>query len=598
MVAKSGTAVERFQRRLAAVLAMDVAGYSRLMGLDEEGTHKRLIALFEKTVYPLITGFGGRIVKKTGDGALVEFASALEAVRGAVEIQKAIVQSEAETPEERRIRLRIGINVGDIIIEQDDIYGDGVNIAARLEGLAESDGICVSQGVVDHVVGREDFTFVDLGPRTLKNIVRPVQVYKVVFHSRGGAEIAPMLETHVGVAPALLSGPAIAVLPFLNIGRSPDDEFLVDGLTEDIITTLSRWRSFPVIARNSVFAYKNKPIDLSAVTRELSARYLLQGSIRRAGQRLRVSVQLIDGDVGHAIMAERYDREIADVFDLQDELVATIVGAIEPELLKHERELYHRLSQQNLTAYGYLQRGLWHHYRYTAEHNQQARQLLKQSLELHQSARAAAALSVVLSVAATNRWDSEGDAAYAEALRLATLAVQLDGRDPSARFALGLVHYHLREPHAAFEELTEVTRLMPSFAAAHANLAFLHNYFNRPEQAIEAAQTALRLSPTDPRVFMWLPGLAGGLYLARRYEDALVIGRRSLALKPDYLLGLRYVVAALGQLGRVEEAAVVLPLLQQLDPTVAATEKYLRRYYVSEEAMGHIFDGLRRGGMP
>ena len=498
MIGKTGSAAERFQRRLAAVLAMDVAGYSRLMGIDEEGTHKRLIALFEKTVYPLITGFGGRIVKKTGDGALVEFASALEAVRGAVEIQKAVVQGESEFPEERRIRLRIGINVGDIIIEQDDIYGDGVNIAARLEGLAESDGICVSQGVVDHVVGREDFAFVDLGPRTLKNIVRPVQVYKVIFHSRGGAEIAPMLETHVGVAPALLTGPAIAVLPFLNVGRNPDDEFLVDGLTEDIITTLSRWRSFPVIARNSVFAYKNKPIDLSAVTRELSARYILQGSIRRAGQRVRVSMQLIDGDVGHAIMAERYDREIADVFDLQDELVPTIVGAIEPELLKHEREIYHRLSQQNLTAYGYLQRGLWHHYRYTAEDSQQAQQLLKRSLELDQSARAAAALSVVLSVAATNRWETDSEAAYAEALRLATLAVQLDGRDPSARFALGLLHYHTRQPHAAFDELTEVTRLMPSFAAAHANLRVSAQLFQPPRAGDRSSTNGTAPQPVRP----------------------------------------------------------------------------------------------------
>jgi TolB-like protein len=316
------------QRRLAAILLTDMVGYSRLIGLDEEGTIAGQKSHREEIIDPNISGHAGRIVKTTGDGVLVEFPSVVAAVQCAVEVQQAIGGSEADVPEQRRIRYRIGINLGDIVIDGEDILGDGVNVAARLEGLAKPDGICISGNVHDQLAGKMDAAFEDAGEQTVKNIARPVHVWR--WKTDAAKEALPEI--------ALPDKQSIAVLPFVNMSGDPEQEYFADGMTEDIITGLSRFRSLFVIARNSAFAYKGKSPDVRVVGRELGVRYVLEGSVRRSGTRIRITGQLVDAETGNHLWAKRYDRELADIFAVQDEVTEAIVAAIAPEIDDLERE--------------------------------------------------------------------------------------------------------------------------------------------------------------------------------------------------------------------------------------------------------------------
>jgi len=349
-------------RRLAAILAADVAGYSRLIGADEGGTLQALKAIRAELLDPTIATHHGRLVKTTGDGLLVEFGSVVDALQCASEVQAGMAQRNAPTPADKRIEFRIGINVGDVVVEDGDIFGDGVNVAARLEVLAAAGGICVSARVQEDAVGKLDLAFEDMGEQALKNIARPVRAYKVA--TGGGSATAP--ETPTLARP---DKPSIAVLPFANMSGDPEQEYFADGITEDIITMLAGWRVFPVIARNSTFTYKGKAIDIKTVGRELGARYVLEGSVRKSGGRVRVTAQLIEADSGHHLSAERYDRDRADLFDVQDEIVTAIVGTIEPELLKFERNRIVDRPQQNENAYELYQRGMWHHYQHSKGDN-------------------------------------------------------------------------------------------------------------------------------------------------------------------------------------------------------------------------------------
>ena len=346
---------ERVERRLAAILAADIAGYSRLMGEDEEGTLAALKALRRQLIDPKIKEHRGRIVKTTGDGALVEFASVIDAVRCAVEVQREMAERNADVPAERRIEFRIGLNVGDIIIDEDDIYGDGVNVAARLEALAEPGGICVSRVVRDQVRDKLDFTFDDRGEQQVKNIARPVRVYLVRPGERGLAEIGAVPE-----ASALPEKPSIAVLPFQNLSGDPEQEYFADGIVEDIITALSRNRSFFVISRNTTFTYKGPAIDVAKVARELRVRYVLEGSVRRGGTRVRITAQLIDAASGRHLWADRYDRELADVFAVQDEIARTISSQLAPGIIAAEMQQARRKDASQLDAWDRTMRAHWH----------------------------------------------------------------------------------------------------------------------------------------------------------------------------------------------------------------------------------------------
>jgi len=364
---------ERVQRRLAAIVAADVVGYSGLMEHDEAGTLARLKSLRAEVFDPTTTRFGGRVFKNTGDGALSEFASAVDAVQSAVEVQRALAARNADLPADARIILRIGISLGDVIVDGDDLYGNGVNIAARMEGLAEPGAICVSGNVHEHVCNTLDVTFEDLGEQVVKNIDRPVRSYRV--HLESAAELVATTEPL-----PLPEKPSIAVLPFQNMSGDAEQEFLADGVAEDIITALSRLRWLFVIARNSTFAYKGASSDVRDVARDLGVRYVLEGSVRRAGSRVRVTGQLVDATTGNHIWAERYDRDIEDIFELQDEITTAIVRAVDPEIQGAERERALRKRPENLTAWDYYQRGLWHLARLTRDDLDQATEHLSEAI--------------------------------------------------------------------------------------------------------------------------------------------------------------------------------------------------------------------------
>jgi adenylate cyclase len=409
------------ERRLAAIMATDVVGYSRLIRADEEGTIVALQALRADLIDPKIAEHNGRIVKLMGDGMLVEFASVVDAVHAALETQQAVTEHNTDVPAGNRIELRIGINLGDVVIDGDDIQGDGINVAARLEGLAEPGGICISGMVYESVRDRIDVPFEDLGNQEAKNINRPVRVWRWV--AEGSAEVVFQQAKEPLPLP---EKPSIAVLPFTNLSGDPEQEYLADGIAEDLITDLSKIRWFFVIARNSTFTYKGQAIEVRQVSHELGVRYVLEGSIRKSGDRVRISAQLIDATTGQNVWAERYDREVEDIFELQDEMTQTIVAAVEPELGAFERDRALRTPPQSLDAWKTYQRGLWHLWSFTERDNTEALRLLRRARELDPNFAAAYAyegyshfLNVILGY--TNTPGESLKAALAAAKKAATL---------------------------------------------------------------------------------------------------------------------------------------------------------------------------------
>ncbi|MGH7065889.1 MAG: adenylate/guanylate cyclase domain-containing protein [Stellaceae bacterium] len=583
---------DRVRRRLAAIL---VAGYSPLFPESDAEVLAGLNALLSEVIEPLILEFGGRVVNSSGEKALSEFDSVVEAARSAAALREAVAQRNRASAPERRIALRIGINLGDIIFSEGDIFGDGVNVAARIEALAEPGSIFVTQIVHDQVVDKIDFDFADLGPQKLKNIARPVRVYRMGdVAAAGDAAVTAAAPT----APGFDDRRAIAVLPFSNFSGDPEQEYFADGITEDIITMLAGWRAFPVIARNSTFTYKNTHVDIKKVGRDLGVRYVLEGSVRKSGHRVRVTAQLIQADTGHHIVAERYDRDLTDLFELQDEIASTIAGAIEPELLKFERDRIADQSRPNEDAYELYQRGMWHHYRHTKEDNREAQAFFRRALGIDADyPQATAALALALCNAAYLGWAADADAAYAESYELAQHAVSLDRRFPLARFVLGLVCMWTSRSDRAVAEFQEAINLNPSFAAVHILLGQMYTYRDRPDDAIALAEKGIRLSPSDPRLFMWLPALAGAHYQLGHYEEAVEIGRRAWALNRNWPAGLRYVVAGLGQLGHIAEAQAPLSELNALDGNLAFVDGILSRLYRTRKGADHFLDGLRKAGM-
>ena len=580
----------RVRRRLAAVL---VAGYSPLFPGDEADGLAGLRALVTDVIEPRIAEFGGQMINWTGERALVEFDSVVEATRYAALLRDCAAQKNEMLRPEQRIALRIGINLGDIVVESGDIFGDGVNIAARLEALAEPGSIYVSENVRDQIAGKVDFDFIDLGPKALKNITRPVRVYQM----GGKKSEAGNPSTAVASPLEFDDRRAVAVLPFANFSDDPEQEYFADGITEDIIALLAGWRAFPVIARHSTFTYKGKTVDIKKVGVELGVRYVLEGSVRKSGRRVRVTAQLIRADTGHHLFAEKYDRDLTDLFELQDEIVTAIAGAIEPELLKFERDRIADQPQQNEDAYEFLQRGMWHHYRHNKADNIEAQVYFRRALGTDaQYPQATAALAIAVCNAGYLGWAEHAERNYEEAYELAQGAVALDARYPNARFALGLACMYMHRSDRAMAEMRQAIELNPSFAAAHAILGHMLTYIGRPEETIPLVEKAIRLSPSDPRLFIWLPALAAAHYQLRHYDQAVEIGRRSWSLNRNWPVGLRYVVAGLAQLGRSDEARIALDGLKALDTDLASFERVARRLFQEAAPVDHILDGLRKAG--
>src|SRR6266699_2683682 len=487
----------RIERRLSAILAADVAGYSRLMHNDEEPTHTKLTALLADGVAPAIAEHGGHIVKNTGDGFLAEFPSAVEAVRTAMEFQNRIHELTMADAEDRRIAFRVGINIGDVIVEAHDIFGDGVNIAARLEGVAEPGGICISQTVLNHARDKVSFEVEDAGEQTLKNIARPVHVYRIIIEpSRRPATPKPEIP-----ALALPDKPSIAVLPFTNMSGDPEQDYFADGMAEDIITALSHFKALFVIARNSSFTYKGRAVDVKQVGRELGVRYVLEGSVRKAANRVRITGQLVDTATGAHLWAERFDGGLSDIFDLQDQVTESVVGAIAPAVEKAEIERAKRKPTESLDAYALYLRGLARLYQYgSRQANDEALRLFNSAIELDPDFASAygRAASCYL-FAKTMGWISVTPNEIAEVTRLAQRAVELGKDDATALAASGYaLAFVVRDLGVGAALIDRALGLNSNLAEALYGGGWVNIFLGAPEAAIERFARAMRLSPLDP----------------------------------------------------------------------------------------------------
>ena len=557
----------RVERRLAAILAADVAGYSRLMGADEVGTLAALKALRRDIVDLAIAEHHGRIVKTTGDGMLVEFASAVDAVNCAVGMQAKMAERNSGDLSQQ-ITFRIGINVGDIIIEGDDIFGDGVNVAARVENECEPGSVYLSGSAFEHVRGKINFEFDDLGERALKNIHRPVRLYG----SRTGRAIPPKSPNSSAELNKLLplpDKPSIAVLPFQNMSGDPEQEYFADGMVEDITTALSRVKWLFVIARNSSFTYKGKAVDIKQVGRELGVRYVLEGSVRKAGNKVRITGQLIEVSTNAHLWADRFDGGLEDIFDLQDQITASIVGAISPKLEDAEIALARKKPTHNLGAYDFYLRGLALLYQFTKEGHEQSLPLLRKAVELDPNfALAQAAIAGWYISGKAFAWIKIGDREILEADQLARRLLRLSNDDARVlAFAGQALTYVVGNLKEGAPVLDQAIRLDPNLAVARLWGGGAKMYLGELDAAIEHFQHAVRLSPLEPRTFLAYSGLASAHFLAGRYEKALECATTGIRQWPNFVSLQRIAAACYAKSGRVEDAKRAWLVALQLDPT-------------------------------
>jgi len=585
-------AEDRVDRRLAAILAGDVAGYSRLMGADEEGTLQQLKTHRKELIDPKILEHRGRIVKTTGDGILVEFVSVVDAVRCAVDIQRGMAERNANIPAEKRIELRIGINVGDIISDADDIYGDGVNVAARLQALAEPGGIYVSRVVHDQVRDKLNFGFEDLGEQTVKNISRPVGIHRIRIDGIGR-------EKNVSDALGTVTTsdrPALAVLPFVNLSGDPEQEYFADGISEDIITALSKLRWFFVIARNSSFTYKGKAVDVKRAARELGVRYILEGSVRKGGNHVRITAQLIDASTGNHIWADRHDGELTDIFALQDEITKKVVAAIEPRLLEAEGLRSQSRPSEELGAWDMVIRANSIFWRLTRAETEQAIEMLQQAVARYPEYAPAHSLLAFILLISGYIGARSSEAQLKQASMLAARAAELDDSDPWAHLALGFAAFMGRQTPSAAAEFHRALSLNPNFAAAHGYLGWALAFDGQTSLASAHLEEAMRLSPHDPQNAIFNTGLAIVHYFAGDYPRAVESSRKALQQRSAFTAGYRIHVASLAQAGQIDEAREALARLKDMHPDLSIAWIEQNVPY-TPAVMAKFVEGMRKAGL-
>ena len=581
----------RAERRLAAILAADVVGYSRLMGADEEDTLTRLNAHRREFLEPKVAEFRGRVVKRTGDGILIEFASAVDATRFAIEAQRGMSERNAPEPLDKRIEFRIGIHVGDILIEEGDIFGDGVNIAARLESIAGPGGICISDDAYRQVRGKINVVFEDGGDQELKNIDQPVRIYRAKFTEMGrqSDERQPVADRA-----------SIAVLPFQNMSGDPEQEYFADGMVDEIITSLARNRWLVVTARTSTFAFKGQNKDIREIARKLNVRYVLEGSVRKAGNRIRIIGQLINAATGAHIWADRIEGTLSDVFDLQDRVTEAVVGAIEPKLRHEEIERAKRKRPESMDSYDCYLRALPESYRPTPAGSAEALRLLEKGYAIdpnYPPANAIGAWLYFYRVAAT--WSASPKTDSARAVSLARAAIDLGEGDP---YVLGLAGFLLasmgREVDTGVAAATRAVQLSPhsAFALHHAGWAL--TFTGDQDQAVEYFKGAIRLSPTDPLICRTLTGAAAASVLAGRYVQAVEFGEEARRHFGGWGPTHRFLAAAYAQLGQNDDAKKALASLLKLEPKVTVSHLQSFLPYRNQEQAERLWDGLRKAGMP
>jgi len=585
------------ERRLAAILAADVAGYSRLMGADEEGTLAALKAYRREVIDLKLTEHRGRIVRIIGDGLLVEFASVVAAVRWAVEVQRAIGERNSGLPQDKRIEFRMGINAGDIIIDGIDIWGDGVNVAARLEALAEPGGICVSSRVQEDVHGSVEVAFEDIGEQQLKNIARPVRVYRVQLN--GATKTAPALQPS--------HKPSIVVLPFNNMSGDSEQEYFADGMVEEITTALSRTRWLFVIARNSSFTYKGRAVDVKQVGRELGVRYALEGGVRKAADRVRITAQLIDASTGAHLWADRFDGSLEHIFELQDQVTASVVGAIAPRLEQAEVERAKHKPTESLDAYDYFLRGIASLHSWTKESNDEALRLFNKAIELDPDFASAYGMASWCYVRRKGgRWMTDRVQETAEAARLGRRAVELGWDDPVALAWGGFsLAYVVHDVEVGATLIDRALLLNPNLAEAWHFSGWVRIYLGQPEIAIEHLAHAMRLSPVDPLTFVTLMAIAFAHFFAGRYNDASLWAEKALAASPPrlrekavYHPALLIAAASNALAGRLEEAQNAIAQSRQISPTAHISNLKNQIPLRRPDDLVRYAEGLRKAGLP
>jgi TolB-like protein len=567
-------------RRLAAILAADVAGYSRLMGADETGT-ALVLREHRAAADPLVAEHGGRIVKTTGDGVLIEFASVVGAVDCAVALQMLAAQRNAGIPDDRRIEWRIGVHLGDVLVEGDDILGDGVNIAARLEGIAEPGGICLSEDAFRQVRGKVDVEFADIGEQRLKNIARPVRVYSLV--SQHSAEPLP-------AALPLPDKPSIAVLPFQNMSGDPEQEYFVDGMVEEIITALSRIRWLFVIARNSTFTYKGQAVDVKEVGRALGVRYVLEGSVRKGGNRVRITAQLIEAETGTHLWADRFDGSLEDVFDLQDKVASSVAGVIEPAMQAAEMRRSTARPPTDLTAYDLYLRALAVFFPITKERTLDALGLFERALAIdrHYGPALSGAAVCHMRLAMTG-WDEAPEANRRQAIERARQALQATQNDPGILAYAAFVLAIFGEDIGAMIGLVDRALVLnPSFAVGWNLSGALRVYAGQPDLAIEHIETALRLSPRE-RVGLPLTTMGFAYFCKRRFDEAASTLLLAIQDDPGYPASYHFLAACYAHMGRLDEARDIVTRLRAL--TAEVVPSYLP--YRNPEHRELFLSGLR-----
>ena len=585
-------AAERINRKLAAILAADVVGYSRMMAADEAGTLAALKRHRETVFDPAVAAHKGRVVKLIGDGTIVEFASVIDAVNCALSVQRPAEHAPDQRASQAAIVLRIGINLGDVIMEGDDIYGDGVNIAARLEPLAEPGGICISSIVNESIGNRIDVRFQDGGDITVKNIDRPIRVWR--WHPSITAVPSPSIAPNPGPNGA---GQSIAVLPFTNMSGDPEQEYFSDGISEDIITDLSKIAGLTVIARNSSFTYKGRSVDVREIGRELGVRSVLEGSIRRAGQRVRITAQLIDATSGSHLWAERYDRDLTDIFAVQDEVTTQIVGALKVTLSPAEKARLVEKEPSNIAAYDCVLRG--REIMLGKDKNREtfveAVTYFKKALELDANySQAYASLGFAHMFDYQNRWSDDPDKSLKLAREYAQKAIDNDPNEPMAHGAAALTAIFEKDFDRAQAEVDRTLALNPSSALAHNLLGTIRSYSGRPLEAIPAIEQAMRLDPAFRPQFLHFLGIA--YLLAGKYETAAAMLRQRILLVPNTDFSRAVLAATLGHLGEIAEARRVWAELMEINPKFSFSA-YIGRQPMRPDDAERVVAGLAKTGL-
>jgi len=587
----AGRNAQASQRRLVAILAMDAVGYSRLVATDEQGT-LRTLATYRKAISDLIIEHGGRVFGSAGDSLIAEFQSAVEAVRCGVAIQRALHRHNADRPDSNRLEFRIGINLGDVIAQGDDLLGDGVNVAARLQEVAETAGLCISGSVREQIENKLSFPLTALGEHLLKNIPRPIYVHRVDWRLDPPAKGAVLTGSL-----SIPDRPSIAVLPFANMSGDADQEYFADGITEDVITALSQYRWFFVIARNSTFIYKGRAVDVKQVAREQGVRYVLEGSVRKVANRVRITGQLIDATTGNHLWAQKFDRDLADIFAVQDEITQNVVAAIEPEMLLVEGRRATRKPPANLDAFDCYVRGMWHFHNTTADDNREAIDWLRRAIEIDlrfAQGHMGLARSIV------NRiwygWSPNVDQDVSEADAAALRGVSLDERDPYTHYALFLTSILQRRHQQALAASQRSIDLTPNFALGHFALGATRIFMGRFPESVDPLLRCIRLNPQYPQIFLFWRFLAVAHYHMKNYEEALRYAEAACNKRRLYVQ-LRTLLACLGQLGRKEQSKSVLAEIDSLKTPDAERLQDRTAPYVDPTHREHFFEGLRRGGM-